>query len=64
MSDPTKVNENLASSSYDQQRGQASAKNEKTSAATGPKDTVTGKVQETPEEPSDRPGTEAGEARR
>lgn len=56
--EPTRVNEDLASSTYDRSRDGTP---EQTGAATGPKDTVTGTVQETPDEPSDRPGTEAEE---
>ncbi|MCJ2128049.1 hypothetical protein [Methylobacterium sp. E-045] len=59
--EPARVNEDLAASTYDRSRGGGSTKPEENGAATGPKDTVTGTVQETPDEPSDRPGTEAEE---
>ena len=62
--EPTKVNEDLAASSYDRSRGGGSGEPEQNGAATGPKDTVSGTVRETPDDPSDRPGTEAEEAAR
>lgn len=62
--EPTKTNETLAESTYDRSRGGGSGTPERNSAATGPKDTVSGTVRETPDDPSDRPGTEAEEAAR
>jgi hypothetical protein len=59
--EPTRVNEDLTSSTYDQSRDDGSGRPEENGAATSPKDTVSGTVQETPDEPSDRPGTEAEE---
>ncbi|MBO1019117.1 hypothetical protein IPV08_03935 [Methylobacterium sp. SD274] len=64
MSETTKPTETLTESTSDRSRGGGSGKPEQNSAATGPKDTVSGIVQETPDDPSDRPGTEAEEAAR
>ena len=61
---PPEPTETLTESTSDRSRGGSSGKPEQNSAATGPKDTVSGIVQETPDDPSDRPGTEAEEAAR
>jgi hypothetical protein len=59
------MNQQLSESAYDQSSGHRTEEpqREVDSAATGPKDTVTGAIQETPAEPSDRSGTEDGEGR-
>ena len=59
------MNQQLSESAYDQSSGHRPEppQREADSAATGPKDTVTGAIQETPEEPGDRSATEDGEDR-
>ncbi|WP_019906451.1 hypothetical protein [Methylobacterium sp. 77] len=62
--EPAGTNENPAASSDDRRQDGTSGEPERNGAATGPKDGVTGAVREVPEEPGDRPGTEAEEGRR
>lgn len=58
MSHPTASNQNLPEASDEAQN---LPKPDVGGAAVSPRDTVAGAVRETPEEPSDRPGTEAEE---
>lgn len=69
MSNLTASNQNLPETAYDQPSGERKpaaksaakppAKSDEGGAAVSPRDTDSGTVRETPEGPSDRPGTEA-----
>lgn len=63
MSDLTASNQNLPETTYDQARGEREQhpKPDVGGAAVSPRDADHGIVRETPEGPSDRPGTEAEE---
>jgi hypothetical protein len=62
--DPKTASEAMANSGYDHRSGRLSqaAGGKPQGLATSPRDTNTGRVQETPGGPSERPGTEAEEA--